>query len=67
MHEDLWIEMILFGVYQGKLNLMLLSGHGVVSFPIWVLYSHAGLVGTTEDLLSQMTNTACKSGLLVRK
>jgi hypothetical protein len=27
-------------------------GHGVVSFPNRVLYSHAGPVGTAEDLLS---------------
>jgi hypothetical protein len=33
------------------------SGHGVVSFPNWVLYSHASLVGTTEDLSSQMTKS----------
>jgi hypothetical protein len=31
------------------------SGHGVASFPNQVLYSHASPVGTTEDLLSQMT------------
>jgi hypothetical protein len=31
------------------------SGYGVASFPNQVLYSHAGLVGTAEDLLSQMT------------
>ena len=30
-------------------------GHGVASFPNRVLYSHTGLVGTTEDLSSQMT------------
>ena len=34
---------------------MLPLGHGVALVPIWVLYSHAGLVGTTEDLSSQMT------------
>ena len=33
------------------------SGHGVASFPIRVLYSHAGPVGTAEDLLSQMTKS----------
>jgi hypothetical protein len=31
------------------------SGHSVASIPIQVLYSHAGPVGTTEDLLSQTT------------
>jgi len=34
---------------------MSLSGHGVALFSIRVLYSHTGLVGTTEDLLSQTT------------
>jgi len=38
---------------KGKLDLMSPSGHSVASFPNWVLYSHAGPVGTTEDLLSQ--------------
>ena len=38
-----------------NLDFMSLSGHGVASFPIWVLYSHASLVGTAEDLSSQMT------------
>jgi hypothetical protein len=33
------------------------SGHGVASIPIRVLYSHAGPVGTAEDLLSQMTKS----------
>jgi len=33
------------------------SGHSVVSIPIRVLYSHAGLVGTAEDLSSQMTKS----------
>jgi len=33
------------------------SGHGVASFPIWVLYSHAGPVGTAEDLSSQTTKS----------
>ena len=31
------------------------SGHGVASIPIRVLYSHAGPVGTAEDLSSQTT------------
>ena len=34
------------------------SGHGVASIPIQVLYSHAGPVGTAEDLSSQTTNVA---------
>ena len=34
------------------------SGHGVTSFPNQVLYSHTGLVGTAEDLLSQMTKSS---------
>ena len=34
------------------------SGHGVTSFPNWVLYSHAGPVGTAEDLSSQMTKSS---------
>jgi len=33
------------------------SGHGVASIPIQVLYSHAGPVGTAEDLLSQTTKS----------
>ena len=33
------------------------SGHGVTSIPIWDLYSHAGPVGTAEDLLSQTTKS----------
>ena len=37
---------------------MSLSGHNVMSIPNWVLYSHAGLVGTAEDLLSQMTKSS---------
>jgi hypothetical protein len=55
MREDLWIEAIRFRVYQGKLDLMSLSGRGVVSVPNRVRYSHTGLVGTAEDLLSQTT------------
>jgi hypothetical protein len=35
------------------------SGHGVASIPIWVLYSHAGPVGTAEDLSSQTTKSKC--------
>jgi hypothetical protein len=34
-----------------------LSGHGVVSIPNRVLYSHPGLVGTARNLLSQMTKS----------
>jgi len=34
------------------------SGHGVASFPNWVLYSHAGPDGTAEDLLSQTTKSS---------
>jgi hypothetical protein len=34
---------------------MSLSGHSVTSILSRVLYSHAGPVGTTEDLSSQMT------------
>ena len=34
------------------------SGHGVASIPIRVLYSHAGPVGTAEDLLSQTTKSS---------
>ena len=45
------------GCIKGKLDLMSPSGHSVTSIPIWVLYSHASLVGTTEDLLSQMTKS----------
>jgi len=37
---------------------MLPSGHGVVLFSNWVLYSHAGLVGTAEDLSSQTTKSS---------
>jgi hypothetical protein len=33
-------------------------GHGVASIPIRVLYSHAGPVGTAEDLLSQTTKSS---------
>jgi len=33
------------------------SGHTVASFPIRVLYSHAGPVGTAKDLSSQMTKS----------
>ena len=33
------------------------SGHGVASIPIRVLYSHAGPVGTAEDLSSQTTKS----------
>jgi hypothetical protein len=33
------------------------SGHSVTSFPNRVLYSHTGLVGTAEDLLSQTTKS----------
>ena len=33
------------------------SGHGVTSFPNWVLYSHADPVGTAEDLSSQTTKS----------
>jgi hypothetical protein len=36
-----------------------LSGHGVTLFPNRVLYSHAGLVGTAEDLSSQITKSKC--------
>ena len=36
---------------------MSLLGHGVVLIPIQVLYSHAGPVGTAEDLSSQMTKS----------
>jgi hypothetical protein len=36
---------------------MLPSGHGVTSFSNQVLYSHASLVGTTEDLSSQITKS----------
>jgi hypothetical protein len=45
------------GCIKGKLDLMSPSGHSVASFPNQVLYSHASLVGTTEDLLSQMTKS----------
>ena len=45
------------GCIKGKLDLMSPSGHGVASIPIWVLYSHAGPVGTAEDLLSQTTKS----------
>ena len=34
-----------------------LSGHGVASILIRVLYSHAGPVGTAEDLSSQTTKS----------
>jgi len=34
---------------------MLSSGHGVMLFPNWVLYSYASFIGTAEDLLSQTT------------
>jgi hypothetical protein len=34
------------------------SGHGVASFPNQVLYSHAGPVGTIEDLSSQTTKSS---------
>jgi hypothetical protein len=34
------------------------SGHGVASIPIRVLYSHAGPVGTAEDLSSQTTKSS---------
>ena len=34
------------------------SGHGVALIPIWVLYSHAGPVGTAEDLSSQTTKSS---------
>ena len=40
------------------LSYMSPSGHGVVSIPIRVLYSHAGPVGTTEDLSSQTTKSS---------
>jgi hypothetical protein len=36
---------------------VLLLGHSVILFPNQVQYSHAGLVGTTEDLSSQMTKS----------
>jgi len=35
-----------------KVDLMSPSGHSVTMFPNWVLYSHAGLSGTTKDLSS---------------
>ena len=34
------------------------SGHGVMLFPNRVLYSHAGPVGTAEDLSSQTTKSS---------
>jgi hypothetical protein len=34
------------------------SGHGVTSIPIRVLCSHAGLIGTAEDLSFQMTKSS---------
>ena len=34
------------------------SGHGVASIPIRVLYSHAGPVGTAEDLSFQTTKSS---------
>jgi hypothetical protein len=34
------------------------SGYGVASFPNRVSYSHAGPVGTAEDLSSQMTKSS---------
>ena len=37
---------------------MSLSGHGVASIPIQVLYSHTSPVGTAEDLSSQMTKSS---------
>jgi len=40
--------------HQGALSP---SGHGVVSIPIRVLYSHAGPVGTAKDLSSQTTKS----------
>ena len=46
------------GSIKGKLDLMLLSGHGVALFPNRVLYSHAGPDGTAEDLSSQMTKSS---------
>jgi hypothetical protein len=57
MKEDLWIEVFRFRVYQGKLDLMSLSGRGVTSVPNRVRYSDAGLVDTAEDLLSQTTKS----------
>ena len=37
---------------------MSLSDRGVASISNWVQYSHASLVGTAEDLLSQMTKSS---------
>ena len=48
---------MVWGFKFEKLDLMLPSGHGVMSFLICVLYSHAGPVGTAEDLLSQTTKS----------
>ena len=45
------------GCIKGKLDLMSPSGHSVMSFLNQVLYSHASLVGTAEDLLSQTTKS----------
>jgi hypothetical protein len=42
-------------IAQNTSDFLSLLGHGVASIPIRVLYSHAGLDGTTEDLLSQTT------------
>jgi hypothetical protein len=46
------------GCIKGKLDLMSPSGHSVALIPIRVLYSHAGLVGTAENLLSQTTKSS---------
>jgi hypothetical protein len=40
---------------KGKMPVVSPSGHGVVSFPNQVSYSHASPVGTAEDLSSQTT------------
>jgi hypothetical protein len=45
------------GVSKGKLDLMSPSGRGVALVSIRVRYSHAGPVGTTEDLSSQTTKS----------
>jgi len=53
-NNRLWIKIVRSFKF-GKLNLMSPSGHSVMSIPIRVLYSHAGPVGTAEDLSSQTT------------
>jgi hypothetical protein len=52
----LCLKYTIYGLKQAALALSPL-GHSVASFPNWVLYTYAGLVGATEDLLSQTTKS----------